>query len=623
MSESENDNFLLYDSQRDTEAILSNEPFDISYTVISPSKISLFPFVLLGQIKTYFNSPKTSEGVGILIGDDIVLASAHNIYPGSNNKIVKIEFIPLINGAIKLLKPIKCRKYIMLQKFQELKNKQNNTNSFDNEILRYDFVVCFLEGKLGREIIDMFHLENDKHFQFWRFDKRIFRFFLKKNEIIDKILKKFEKGDINEKISMISYIKVKSEFIKDQNFRYRKSIIRLIQNSNNNMSFSPSKQGSFIIPSEITQNSIRLSSCSMNSNNIVLNNYENNCTDIFYPLCNTYNAKNGSNNRFIENQVFFDDSQNIVLCEGKGALFNNNICYQKKIDLSFSRNLSITRETKSTRDTLSPTVNTSIRLSTEPLPTPTKNPYELDYLISTYVGQSGSPIFLRKRDNDYYLIGLHSRSSKLMPIESKANNYITKSGYSNYNIGLTLNKDVHNDIITMINMDKCNKYHNIKHDSSNHLIIDFKYNGILVFSGIFPLHFLIENFFVILAKNYFSIDKEYIKLEIDNKYFYHDYCEGRKIILENLVDYKNFYRISFNVVIEIKEFAQVTSQKIIKKINEIKEVCNKEKDGIINIIVTTIQNELKAINDKNMLLFGILYSKIQKKVAKAFIKYIK
>lgn len=623
MNESKNDSFLDYDSQRDTEAILFNEPSDSSYIVISPSKISLFPFALLGQIKTYLNSPKTSEGVGILIGDDIVLTSAHNIYTGSNDKIKKIEFIPLINGAVKLLKPIKCRKYIMLQKFQEIKNKQNNTNSVDNEILQYDFVVCFLEGKLGREIIEMFHLENDKHFEFWPFDKRIFRFFIDKNVIIEKILKKFEERDMDEKISMISYIKVKNEFIKNQHFKYGNSIIRLIQNSNNAISISPSKQESFIIPNEITQNSIRLSYCSMNSNNIVLNNYDNYCTDIFYPLCNKNDAKN-CNKRLIENNIFFDDSQNIVLCEGKGTLFNNNTCYQKKMDLSFSRNLSIiTGETKSTRDTLSKTANTSYRFPKEPSPIPSKSPYELNYLISTYLSQSGSPIFLRKSNNEYYLIGLHSRSSDLMPIKSNLNNYITKSGCSNYNIGLTLNKDVHNDIITMINMDKCSEYHKIKHDSSNHLIIDFKYNGILVFSGIFPVQFLIENFFVILDEKYFSVDKEYIKLEIDNQFFSHDDCERNKKILESIVNDKNLYRISFNVVIEVNEFSKVTSQKIIKKINEIKEVCNKEKYIIINIIVRSIQNELKAISEKNMLLFGILYSKIQKKVAKAFIKYIK
>ena len=188
MKEIENDSFSIYLNERETEAIIKNEPYDSKYSVLSPSFFPLFPYLLLGKIKTSFKNIQTvSEGVGLLIGDDIVLTSAHNIYQGKLSKIKSIEFIPLMTGAVRLLKPVQCRKYSMLKTFQDLKNKVLNDDTVNNsDILNSDFAICFLKCKLGREIKEMFNLHNDKHFDFWPHGNRLFSFFIHKNKDIKK-----------------------------------------------------------------------------------------------------------------------------------------------------------------------------------------------------------------------------------------------------------------------------------------------------------------------------------------------------------------------------------------------------------------------------------------------------
>ena len=56
MKEIENDSFSIYLNERETEAIIKNEPYDSKYSVLSPSFFPLFPYLLLGKIKTSFNS---------------------------------------------------------------------------------------------------------------------------------------------------------------------------------------------------------------------------------------------------------------------------------------------------------------------------------------------------------------------------------------------------------------------------------------------------------------------------------------------------------------------------------------------------------------------------------------
>lgn len=612
MKEIENDSFSIYPNRRETEAIIKNELYDTKYSVGSPCFLPVFPYLLLGKIKTSFKNKQTiSEGVGLLIGDDIVLTSAHNIYQGKLNKIKSIEFIPLMTGAVRLLKPIKCRKYSMLKTFQDLKNRElNDDNVNSSDILNSDFALCFLKCKLGTEIKEMFNLYNDKHFDFWPHGKRIFSFFIDKNKDIKRIFEQFNDGELDQEVSLISYVSFKNEYLKEQNFRYNNYINKMITRRNNTTYQAPSRNGSFFI-TEGTM-SIRMSTASIASNCMINNNYENNCLDTFYPIFDIANKAQKPRN----NQIFFDEeNNNVLLCEAEGKLvkpFNKNI-YKK--DTVISRQTFSTISDRPTGTTLSTNDNLKIYSDSN---TQANSQYELNYVITTYIGQSGSPIFLRKNKSEYILLGIHSRSSPTSSIHSKKSNYIIESGFSQYNIGLSLNGEVHNDIIDMIEQDHFDEYSEVEHDITNHLIVDFIYENEKIFSGIFPLNFFIYNFFSIVSES-LSVDRKYIKLKKDEITFTYDECEGNKKLLKEIVNDNN-YRMNMNIIVDEDKYANDTSKMVVKKVHEVKDNLEKGKERMIGLMISTIKAELKSI--ENMLLFGKLYSKVQTNVVKDLNKYL-
>jgi hypothetical protein len=117
------------------EAVLKNEPLDNSYTVIEPNRMGTFPYFLLGIVKCtyeYSNTSDISEGVGIIIGADLVLTSAHNLYNKTSSGTVTfpniIEFTPLINGEFQIFKIYQCNNFFIPEKFKELKKQENIFN---------------------------------------------------------------------------------------------------------------------------------------------------------------------------------------------------------------------------------------------------------------------------------------------------------------------------------------------------------------------------------------------------------------------------------------------------------------------------------------------------------------
>lgn len=368
---------ILLNNSKVEEAIIENEPIENTYNIISPNNFSIFPYIFLGRLKQTFISPitkkkTTSTGIGILIGDDIVLTTAHNLYLGKDYEILKIEFIPLINGKIELIKPVICKKYVISKKFEELKN-ENKYN--DNNILPYDYGICFLNSFLGREIIRMFELENEEQFKFFH-DNRFFQYFIDQVNYTEKIISSFNDGKIDIKISMISYIKLEEQYLNDPYFKYSNNIKKHKTSFYKNYSLRYSNFSSNEIcttrESTINEEKNRISISFRNSffnQNILF-------VDSYYIF-----KENNLNNEKKDDFSFIDSNPNYVLCESKGKAF-------KKMNINIIKEENLTN-----------------------------NEYELDYTITTYCGQSGSPIFARiknkkfKGKHNYILIGIHSRSS--------------------------------------------------------------------------------------------------------------------------------------------------------------------------------------------------------------------
>ena len=420
------------------EALLNNEPVDNSYLVLEPHKMGNFPNILLGIIRCIYeleNVKEISEGVGILIGADIVLTSAHNLCnKDKDGKIIfpdSVQFIPLINGSFQIVSQLECKDLSIPKEFIDLKAKGNG---LEEEIINYDYGIVFLEKSLGDEYKRIFgdslgrflcYSDNSDENNI---DLRLFNFL--DNNV--KAFKNYQSSNINRalsksKISMISYTRYNSVFMNCPNFRYKTSFNIL------NKKFSPSffdkniqgklkshsvsgkklkndklinqtssegNKNSFGSLIDIQQN-LSVNSFQNTTKNILLlhsidekleNSNSNDLNKISNPNANlhpTYNDKYVilSEKKQISSStnVFYEDDQ-FVLCEAKGKLCNYN----------FSK------------------------METENKNSNNKN--ELRYMITTYGGQSGSPIFLRiknknsKSDDcyDYILIGIHSRC----PIES-------------------------------------------------------------------------------------------------------------------------------------------------------------------------------------------------------------
>ena len=589
------------------EAILENEPFDNNYFIVPPSLMNLHPYVFLGKLETHFlntaNQRCISEGVGFLIGNDIILTSAHNIYNGINEPTL-IEFTPLINGAIKLLTPIKVVHYEIMHEFRERKLK-----GITDDILMYDFAVCFLEKKLGSEIIEMFNINTkvETKFKFFNFgNKQLFYYFMQlKNEMMN-LNHKFSDGNMCEKIAMISYINYKAEYLQTEHFRFKTSILRALSNKQN-------------ITHDTTYN----------------HDYH-----IFMPEFKE-KKRNANNIKSLNNNTMYLENDSTLLAECRGTLCNTLGVYKNKKGKS-SDNLQedirvseISLSDRPTRDTMS---YNRMSIYNKKLTHVRDNKfYEMDYLITTYVGQSGSPIFLRKKNNDYILIGIHSRSSGTFPLitnnsHETQSNYILNSGMSLYNVGLALTPTIQSIIYKMISKNstfnvnelQLSREMSFNNVSSNYYVVAIFINSNCVLNGLFHRTINCMSIINIISKDYLGVSPEYIKLIYRNNNNNTCKCYDHHTVID--LSQLQCTGVTIRMEVEVVEdvFVRDVARNVISKIKETgKKVIKGNKKLLVNFIVMTIQSELNVIHKQNLFLYAKLYHLIQNKVAMEFIDELK
>lgn len=148
------------------EAILIQEPADNSYNIVEPHLLNQFPYFLMGQIRCTFvfsNHIEISEGVGMIIGSDLIITSAHNLYHTINDSDVyiypkNIEFIPMLNGMHSVFHPIQCNHFSIPDKFKNF--KKSFLNKEDGEkIIKYDYAIIFMNYDIGYDIAKIFENE--------------------------------------------------------------------------------------------------------------------------------------------------------------------------------------------------------------------------------------------------------------------------------------------------------------------------------------------------------------------------------------------------------------------------------------------------------------------------------
>ena len=216
------------------EAILIKEPHGNSYEIIEPYNTLKYPFCFIGQIKCKFlykNKIYEGEGIGTLIGPQIVLTSSHNLIFTIDNKQIKatdIQFIPCANGKFKIFEEIKCSHYLIPEKYNLACKKGN----FD-EMVENDFCLLLLDRNFGDELIKYLDIEDNNNLKLDLVVKDNFYSFFENNHNITDMTYQNGNSSNNKfnlqhsKISMISYTKYNECSLKMPGFIYRKSITKL------------------------------------------------------------------------------------------------------------------------------------------------------------------------------------------------------------------------------------------------------------------------------------------------------------------------------------------------------------------------------------------------------------
>ena len=357
---------FLQDNCDELEGIILNEPQKNKYETVKYHKMNQFPYFLIGKIITKFNinnENKFLNGVGILIGPSIVLTVAHNLCHLTQNKEIiyskKVTFFPGANGDYNLFPPVKSIKtYVPDNYINELKN-----NNKEN-LLYNDWGIIYLETPIGNSIISLLDLNKLNYVKINK-ENNLYDFFtnnenLKLNQIIEDVDSK--------KISIIGYTEYKENYKNNLSYKFLNNFYNKKNNEENNINMKQKISSSKLL-SEIMNDPDSNKDKNININinireeSLFPNEKNNIINGIDYIVL-------GNENENLNKDFDITDVDKQIMCESKGILiFNNN-----------------------------------------------EDKNKIKYKISTYKGQSGSPIFLRYKrfSNDkteyiYQFIGLHSR----------------------------------------------------------------------------------------------------------------------------------------------------------------------------------------------------------------------
>jgi hypothetical protein len=467
------------------EGILKNEPLDNCYSVIEPENMNIFPYFLLSSLKCSFNN-EWSEGVGLLIGEDLIMTSAHNLlYKTSDDNFIfpdEIQVSLLLNGCYKLCQEFSCSNYYVPEKFKDLKKQEllcENKNEWiliNEELVKNDYSIIFLPKDVGTQIGKIFNTKN--YTKIFNPETKFFKFFEKHVQLYENLINpKNERNFLTDyKISLVSFTNYKSEYLNTPFFKYNSSFNILnkkyflnkkiletgydekvskkfawdIKNTSshdfnlNSLDKTPLSKMKTLSTlnleertyEEKTKNELSWEDCQINfqdrekikissgnnlqnKNNPQLSSKKN----FMYPrleinipekhkyflfknhkskslIFNTSSVKynhqeeNIKSDNPVELPKFFDENS-LVICEAKGRL-----CSLKKFN-----NNKLSNDDK------------NLKCKEDSVSSLNEN---LTYFLTTYVGQSGSPIFLRikkkyiyknclSHDFEYILIGFHSR----------------------------------------------------------------------------------------------------------------------------------------------------------------------------------------------------------------------
>ena len=628
------------------EGIISKEPLSNQYEIIPYSSLDLFPNCLVGRIITKFLIGKTTKyqyGVAILIGPRIVLTVAHNLLI-DGIKADKIFFCPISNGNFSLCDNIISDKFYIPNEFIYY----GNINEKKEQLL-YDWGLIFFNWDVGDYIINSVNGYYKDYNGYLKENSCLYQFFLNElnnndnydNENISKnilIILGYTSYDEALKFNENNIINSnKNSFLRTKSHQIIHQSNKLLYNKIENSSINKQIQGKIFaelideinpldnqflnlnIENEIKENNIN--SLSLNEETKKENEYD---TYVITKLFRKSFQKN-------KNYLFYETDYNIIPyilfdeIEKIKDIYNDNPDKDLVMTHSKGKVLSIISENK----------NNIIK-----------------YRITTYKGQSGSPIFLKDiKNNQLRFLGLHSRRGPVIDVMKIIKLYYNKknlnrsfsyessslpkknkflenlidpvNGVCDFNIALGFNKETILKISQICYAQTVPMFlsdYNIDSIYFNISLLIYKSNKVI--NGLFKRNLMLEDIFIISSK-IIGIDVDYILLRDNTEMIYNYNFDKEKtleevfnynnIVIEDLVYYQKFFEIGINTKVYCENLSNEIISKFLSnnyiKINQLKE--NLSQHSIL--LFKSIFEHLSSIDCK-LQIYGEIFKKIRKNI---------
>lgn len=648
------------------EGIVSNEPNLNKYETVKFHKLNVFPYFLIGKIISKFNFDgvnKYLNGVGILVGPDVVLTVAHNLcHMVSKDKLLmtkKVCFFPAASGDFNLFEPCKSIKTYVPEAYLTSLKTDNK-----DEQLYNDWGLVFLDSPIGSCITNLLDIEVTDS-SYLKVVDRFYSFF-ENNQNLN--LLKIAKQTKSEKISIVGYTEFKDNYRNNSAYRFVNNFTKKHEehssdemgrkkgnNSNSkNISANQIQSSGFLQDIVNEKDLMKIQDKKININiNINTTNPESVTeglisTSRYYNKMNTETraGQNGVDYVILGNEDYskeFDttDKDKLIMCESQGNLKGLNLDIEED-DSTFDQRA-------------------------------------IKYQISTYKGQSGSPLFMRiKRITDkegnsgknkpsyiYQFIGLHSRRGPSMNddkfYESEKMNSMTENMMTSHPPGemnpallkkqklISQDQPVkvdsyENEIVKVNGMCEYNMALSIMGETiktiksitgnypasttcqDNTLKSDYIHTKIILndnvrLSGLFKRNVPLSILFS-LGADLFKVPKEYILLRdmshIDIPHIQNYNFDSEKKLSEIMEDPEEQIAISFELMLNIKKYGEIMSEKILQKYleNYDLEINQMKKDFEKKHMKALFHSIFAEINgfDCVQLTYGKLFKKIRKTI---------
>lgn len=417
----------------DLEGIVNNEPLKNKYEIIKYHQMHIFPYCLVGTIISKFeinNEKKNIYGVGILIGPRVVLTVAHNLVHYSRGVVFnakKVYFNPISNGNFKLCDEIKAFSYYVDGDYSKALKNDNQRAQILN-----DWGLIFFDWDVGDYVLNKVNAYSADSYGYLKEKAGLYAFFNEGKK--DNFFFKEDNSETTKsiKISIVGYTQY-SEANKAYRISHPQSKDRN-DNDEDDDSGSLSLDGSGSSFYQFTNSSsIRKSTVQGK----IFAEVVQESREMFNSFKTMEKSLNEKNEVEPEGEKLKEEA---LLVSPKTAKSNSPIEYfifnHHELD---SQNLEKKNSPQWYTNVMTESKGKIINSEKEGLDV-------IRYRISTYKGQSGSPIFIRVKVNNgksqdpskpkyfYQFIGLHSRRGPMTSLSTlftkKTNRSFSSSHHS-------------------------------------------------------------------------------------------------------------------------------------------------------------------------------------------------